>query len=196
MVDPIFVAPHYDDVALSCGGLVSATAKSASPLILTVFGGKPDDLDLSDFAAEMHDQWGLAPAEAVERRREEDCCASKVLGESVRSRWLPFEDAIYRSHAYDSNLKLFGRVLDNGGLVDEVARAIGSAGGGPIYAPMGVGNHVDHQIVFRAVPLLTSAGREVYFYADLPYALDRAAFCARLQNLAWGSTFAVEMDEE
>ncbi|MGN6673994.1 MAG: PIG-L deacetylase family protein, partial [Thermomicrobiales bacterium] len=46
-----FLAPHYDDVALSCGGTVALLAgQGARPLVVTVFGGDPSSVTLTTFA--------------------------------------------------------------------------------------------------------------------------------------------------
>ena len=49
----VFVAPHPDDVALSCGGLVTSLRElGQSVTILTVYSGGPGDADLSDYQRE------------------------------------------------------------------------------------------------------------------------------------------------
>src|SRR6185312_9724559 len=97
----IFLAPHYDDVALSCGGTVARLSDSGhKPLVITVFGGVPS-APLTPFAQDMHDLWGVGPGDAVALRREEERCAEQVLG--ARSVWLDFLDAIYREDRYTSD---------------------------------------------------------------------------------------------
>lgn len=196
MGEPIFIEPHYDDIALSCGGNVAQCANTGSPRILTVFGAEPRDLSLSPFAASMHSEWGLSPGEAVGKRRQEARCAASTLGPSIQLEWLDFEDAIYRDHRYDSDEALFGEVLDGPELVNAVASAILDRCEGPIYVPMGVGDHVDHQIVFQAALRVAADGYEVYAYADLPYALYDRAFRQRLQAVRWGSSCTVPLTNE
>ena len=49
----VFVAPHPDDVALSCGGLVASLRElGQSVTILTVYSGGPGDADLSEYQRE------------------------------------------------------------------------------------------------------------------------------------------------
>lgn len=49
----VFVAPHPDDIALSCGGLVSSLRElGQSVTILTVYSGGPADTDISDYQRE------------------------------------------------------------------------------------------------------------------------------------------------
>ena len=49
----VFVAPHPDDVALSCGGLVASLRElGQSVTILTVYSGGPGNADLADYQRE------------------------------------------------------------------------------------------------------------------------------------------------
>ena len=49
----VFVSPHPDDIALSCGGLVASLRElGQSVTILTVYSGGPADTDLSDYQRE------------------------------------------------------------------------------------------------------------------------------------------------
>jgi LmbE family N-acetylglucosaminyl deacetylase len=174
---PIFLAPHYDDVALSCGGTVAALADAGeSPLVLTVFGGEPSG-SLNSFAADMHQRWGVGPAGAIALRREEEVCAARVLG--VESRWLDLPDAIYRGERYLSDDDLFGAVHPEETVYWRVilGEVLGfldteSVTASRFYVPLGLGNHVDHQLVLAAGRVLWHRGYEVIAYEDYPYAGD------------------------
>ena len=50
--------------------------------------------------------------------------------------------------------------------------------------PLGIGNHVDHQLAFTAAASLARAGWEVWFYEDIPYALRAGARERRLADIA------------
>jgi LmbE family N-acetylglucosaminyl deacetylase len=170
-VRPLFVAPHYDDVALSCGGAVALAARTGRPLILTVFGGQSAG-PASDFAQFQHQRWGLHPEDVVDARREEDLCAAKALGASVERTSFEFLDAIYRSPAYDSDAALFGEIIDaDAGLASDIAARLAELAVDKIYVPHGIGNHVDHQIVRDAGRLLAARGFSVWSYAEVPYVL-------------------------
>lgn len=171
----VLVAPHYDDVALSCGGTAATLAEVDEVWIVTVFGGVPDGA-LSRFARDMHAGWGVTEAEAVAARRHEDQCARRALG-PVQTVWLDFLDAIYRNHGYDSDETLFGELLP-GDLpaIAQVTEQLREFGADEYYVPLGVGNHVDHQLVHRAGRRLAGQGFSVWAYADLPYALDEATY--------------------
>lgn len=197
MADPIFVAPHYDDVALSCGATIAQLAESCSPVMLTIFGGEPSVADVSEFAQEMHHVWGLDQGSAVRRRRSEDECAARALGSSVRRQPFDWLDAIYRDSRYKSDDELFGPLLEGeDDLSEEIALRIAAIGKGPIYVPLAVGNHVDHQLAFAAGKKLAQVGRTVYAYADMPYALNRRTLTARLGLLGALPSFTVTISED
>lgn len=180
LVRPVFLSPHLDDVALSCGALVWQQAQSGhQPLAVTVFAGLPDYDTLSPFAAELHRSWGLQ-RDPVAQRRCEDATAMSYLG----AEYLHWEylDSIYRRHAktgealYDSVPALFGDLhCVEQHLVSELAtrvRATLPQETTRIYAPLAVGHHVDHQLVSLAALRLRGEGLSVEFYEDFPYAED------------------------
>ena len=174
---PLFLAPHYDDVALSCGGTVATLGEAgARPLVVTCFGGEPVG-PLSDFARFQHERWGLPPGDVLRVRREEEGCAAARLG--AEHRWLDLPDAIYRGERYRSDAELFGQVHpEDAGLADALLAAVepllDDAGSAPCFVPLAVGGHVDHRIVFEVGARLARAGRRVWAYEDFPYAGDPA----------------------
>jgi hypothetical protein len=64
------------------------------------------------------------------------------------------------------------------------------------YAPLGVGRHVDHQIVSSAIDRLIQRDANVKLYEDFPYVLTEGALVDRLKE--FGGTLEpalVEMSE-
>ncbi|MDQ3692026.1 MAG: PIG-L family deacetylase [Chloroflexota bacterium] len=190
-----FLSPHYDDIALSCGGMVALLAGAGiRPRISVAFGAAPDpNQPLSSFAAAMHETWGLAAADVIARRRQEEAAAAELLGATSAS--LSLTDAIYRGSWYQDDAALLGTVpADEAPLAGQITRELLDAAGhdraARFYAPLGIGGHVDHQICFAAGVELASAGRDVWFYEDLPYALQLRARATRLQRIAaaWPAT--------
>ena len=171
---PVFLAPHYDDVALSCGGTVALLADAgARPLVVTVFGGEPGGRALTAFARWQHERWGTAEADTLATRRAEDRAAAAILG--CETRWLPHLDAIYRGERYLSDEALFGPLApDEAPLVGEIAAEVLSwpelGPGATLYVPLAVCNHVDHQVVYRVGQLAAAGGRRALAYEDFPYA--------------------------
>ena len=53
----IYLSPHFDDAALSCGGLLRAHAERGErAVVVTVCAGRPDYTHLSRFAEQQHRQ--------------------------------------------------------------------------------------------------------------------------------------------
>jgi LmbE family N-acetylglucosaminyl deacetylase len=174
----VYLQPHFDDAALSCGGAIALQAVAGQrPLIVTVFGGGPQEgAALSGFARQMQQRMGLGleAAEAVRRRRAEDAAAAEVL--QADTYWLEYPDAIYRGNPayYQGEETLFGELHSGDYPLDEdiagtllhIAERVPLAA---IYAPLGIGNHVDHQLVCSAADRLAQRRLNVKFYEDFPY---------------------------
>ena len=196
MVDWVFVSPHLDDVVLSCGGAVAKAARTGSPLIVTVFAGTPDT-EMSDFARFQHERWQLDDDNAVEARRCEDQRAAQALGDSVRVQWMDFPDAIYRDPEYSSDDALFGVPLpSDAALIDNVYRELRSLESTRYVMPLGVGHHVDHQVVRRAGERLLHEGAEIWTYAELPYALDDDQVSIVLMGTSVHDPVVMRLDED
>lgn len=188
----IYLQPHFDDAVFSCGGTIALqVATGQRVLVVTVFGGAPPDgAALSPFALQLMQRDGLGAdsAEAVKRRREEDAAAVQSLGADAL--WLDFPEAIFRGAPayYTNNDALFGSVnpadlsLDTQ-IADVLMRIHQRAPLGVLYAPLGVGNHVDHQLVCSAADRLTQQRVSVKFYEDFPYVSVPGALAARQQQL-------------
>ena len=170
--DWIYLSPHLDDAALSCGGQIhAATQQGEHVLVVTVTAGDPV-AGVSDYAASLHERWELT--NATEARRQEDLAACAILGADARHWAVP--DCIYRVDAtgkpfYVSDADIFGLVAaEEMVLVEQLAaqmRVLPRAG--VVVAPLTVGNHVDHQLTRLAAE--AAFGREMLlYYEDYPYA--------------------------
>jgi LmbE family N-acetylglucosaminyl deacetylase len=176
MAAALFLSPHYDDVALSCGGTVALLAdRGTDTTVVTIFGGEVIDDVLGDFARWKHSRWGLKDMDAVRvQRQAEDAAATATLG--AGSRWLGFPDAIYRGDRYAADRELYGtvRTLEQP-LAEVVSAEIQSLpewrSGATVYVPLAAGEHVDHQLVFMAGQMLARGGARVLAYEDCPYAI-------------------------
>ncbi|HEX9058007.1 MAG TPA: PIG-L family deacetylase [Ktedonobacterales bacterium] len=187
----IYLQPHFDDAVLSCGGTLALQhAMGIHTLVITVFGGLPRDNVLSPFAAQIQQQTGLGtdPCAAVERRREEDTAALGSLGADTL--WLDYLDAIYRGTPpyYSSEESLFGGVHSGDLNIDEqlsgtLAKIHERAPLATVYAPLGIGHHVDHQLSCSAADRLAQQKIPVKFYEDFPYVLRPGALVARQKEL-------------
>ncbi len=172
----VVLSPHLDDAALSCGGAIHKWTAAGEPvLVITLMAGDPPAGEFSPFAHYQHASWGLPPREAYAARRAEDLAAMRVLGAEYLQ--LDFLDCIYRRGPagwfYQSDEEIFGAVHPaDEPLADRLTAALQKleslAAGATVYAPLGVGNHVDHQLVRRAAEAWR--GRGLCYYEDYPYA--------------------------
>lgn len=172
--DSVYVSPHLDDAALSCGGQIFwQTQRGERVLVVTVAAGEPDTDIRSPFAQFLHHHWGLTAAEAVSHRRVEDQAACQRLGAETRYWTLP--DAIYRLHPetqtplYTSDEDIFGPVHPSEEpLIGDLARFFSSLPKARrVVAPLAVGSHVDHQLVRAAAERVW--GVSLLYYEDYPY---------------------------
>lgn len=172
----VVLSPHLDDGPLSCGGSIHRwTSGSESVLVISFMTGDPPGGPVSPFAAYQHRRWGVSAGEAFATRRAEDAEASEVLG--ARHIHLGLPDCIYRGDEsgafYTSDEGLFGVVHPADELlVPQLVQRLQDLGDlGPaatVYAPLGLGSHVDHQLVRRAAEVW--AAPQLCYYEDFPYA--------------------------
>lgn len=188
VADVVFLSPHLDDAALSCGGLIAGLVRDGQRvLVVTVFAGFPASRELSAFAAQLHARWGRL-ASLVTVRRDEDETAMGLLG----AEWLHLEypDAIYRfdeaSFLYLDDEDLFGSPHPSDlGLVARLAESVTEIchpSRPKMYAPLAVGNHVDHQLVMETALILLRRSFRVVFYEDYPYVEVPGALTTALQG--------------
>lgn len=183
--DTIYLSPHLDDVALSCGGQVYMLGEAGRPvLIVTVMAGDPPEQTPSAYVQALHDRWQLQ-VDVVARRRAEDTRACEILGADHLHWDIP--DCIYRSHDetneafYISDEDIFGDVHSSEiGLVNTISQRIrGLPSHDRLIVPLGVGNHVDHQMTCRAAQESSSNG--LVYYEEFPYAGEPGTLQAVMQ---------------
>jgi LmbE family N-acetylglucosaminyl deacetylase len=186
-VTRLFVSPHLDDVALSCGGAVGTyVARGESVAVVTVFTEGPQHgTALSSFARTFTLTCGLEATESArlwELRRVEDAAAMRGLG--CTREWLPYRDAIYRGY-YPGVFDLLGEIsAGDGPMTEDIERDIlrlwRETPRAKVYLPLAIGRHVDHQICHAVGCALNGVGAEVRYYEDFPYAEDEGAVLDRL----------------
>ncbi|MCL4302896.1 MAG: PIG-L family deacetylase [Anaerolineae bacterium] len=190
----IYLSPHYDDASLSCGGAIhQQTQGGQAALVVTICAAPPPSGEpLSPFAQSLHYAWGN-PADVIATREAEDRASLEILGADYLR--LNFNDCIYRGHPergqwfYTHDADLFGSIHpDDLPLVSKIEKAllelIPAEPGMLIYAPLGVGHHIDHQLVHAAAWELRRQGWTIAFYEDYPYADPDSRYAAA----GWGHT--------
>lgn len=173
----VYLSPHFDDVVLSCGGMVWEQVRTGQIVeVWTVCAGSPDPQEpLSDYAQTLHRRWQTGPY-AVPARRAEDDAALKQLGAVARYWTLP--DAIYR-RLPDQTWLVNGEnelwqplhpqeqpVLEQ--LVQWCVRVMGASD--ILVSPLSLGNHVDHRLTRAAAErVAVQVGCDLLYYPDYPY---------------------------
>lgn len=194
----LFLSPHYDDAVYSCGGRIAQLTRAGQTArVYTVMGAQPPEkLPDTPLIHELHARW-KAGDDPVRARREEDETAVYVLdGQVGYNNAIP--DCIYRTAfggraLYPDEASIFGAVNPDDPAIVALELKLANASAlwqeirfdendNPLfvpqdpalitlYAPLGVGNHVDHQIVRdwafklrQTYPALT-----LMLYEDFPY---------------------------
>jgi LmbE family N-acetylglucosaminyl deacetylase len=171
----IFISPHLDDIAFSCGGTLWRLCQKNRILVVNVF---------SDYGSKT----------TIRRQEEEN--AARFFG--YESLCLDLPDFPLREWFGWSVLQR-NRVLteQDRRWADRIAGRLKALMRGIeyqwIYLPLGVGLHRDHQICFQAGVQAFSSVKAL-FYEDAPYALNPAALKKRCDTLA-GSSFWPELVE-
>lgn len=177
----IYLSPHLDDAVLSCGGAIHRQRAAGEPVrVITLFAGTFRGTCLSAFALEQHAYWGN-PARSMALRRAEDAAALALLG--AEGRHLDYLDAVYRADGdgqwlYPDEEALLGEVSPADPLAQASGRELAAHLSGllpageqaVVYAPLGIGGHVDHRLVHRVAQQLEGLGHRLAFYEDFPYA--------------------------
>ncbi len=203
----LFISPHLDDVALSCGGYVHRLTGAGEEIVVASVctADLPRGLPLSPAALNEHRQWQLGDTPYQLRCLEDDRAAARLKAAYVHMGLL---DAIYRCDESDQPLYegkdfMAGAVhpvdwqYQYPALLDRLDQLLQTLAPQRIFCPLSAGGHVDHIIVRHAAEQLCSAG-QVAYYEDYPYAQkDPAAIARALQNPdAWRSTLVELTPEE
>ncbi len=164
----VVLSPHLDDAVLSCAGAIRRhVLRGDCVLVATIFSEGANG----------------------SRRRDEDRAAVASLGADVVHLGLldaPERLGIPRSHralVEEARVREEDVSLARAAIVDVVRDA-------RIYAPLGVGEHVDHRVLHAAACDLPG----VVFYEDRPYAFAAGAVRSRLIALGSGGNLGPPPD--
>jgi LmbE family N-acetylglucosaminyl deacetylase len=187
----IFLSPHFDDIALSCGGLLWEQAHRGEQVnIWTVCAGEPPVGDLSPFAKELHARWEVSQ-NAPAQRRIEDARSCQRLGATPR--YFSITDSIYRRHPQTHEFMYASEGALNGPLQPADSQFIlpiqkeirqSLMPDGILVCPIALGNHVDHQLTRQVAEGLN---RPLWYYADYPYVLRCKTQVEQMEREGWGS---------
>lgn len=189
LMDWVYLSPHLDDVALSCGGMVWEQVRAGNRVsIWTICAGDPAEEDLSPFAKSLHDRWGNHENSIISRRLE-DLASCAILGADA----CHFEvlDCIYRRSPdsgyflYDSEESLTGPIHPSDKILadrigEDLVRLLPQ--GACVVCPLAAGDHVDHHLTRAAAENTTLP---LFYYVDYPYVLDAPGQLAALRRDGW-----------
>ena len=171
----ILLSPHLDDVAFSCAATARHLLRGGWDVqLVTVFTGSV--ANPQGFALACQLDKGLAPdVDYMKLRRAEDLEFCRIVGLENTEHW-PLREAPHRG--YESAPELFAGIKDG----DEIWKLIAEkleeiATPDTVFAPQGLGNHVDHLQVIRAVRA-RGWDAQTFWYRDTPYAIRQLAATA------------------
>lgn len=158
----IALSPHSDDLALSVGGILSRCAPWPELTVWTLFSR-------STWAPRRPDLGEPRQIARVRIREDQEYCHR--LGCSLVT--MPFPDAGLRG--FDARTELTVDLDDDpmaDGIVEALRRLLRAVEPEAIWAPLGLGGHVDHRIAALAALTAELPGTRLWFYEDLPYAAE------------------------
>jgi len=167
----LFLSPHLDDAVFSCPGrILTEVRRGARVIVATLFS---------------HCGRHTASRPEYRNRRQEDCRALRLLG--AERMWLGLPDAPFRAPYYQSfRTIIFGQSPSDhhwlAKIQERLTSLIADLRPRRIYAPLGVGHHIDHRLTFRAAAA-SCERRKIIFYEERPYALLPHAVAWRLAQL-------------
>lgn len=158
-VKTILFSPHSDDIAYSLGGTILSDYFK-DPLIITVF-------TKSTFSPRIKLN---SQAEISLIRRKEDESFAKKVGALL--------DVLHYSEpplrGLTTNKEIFNSKASSDSIFDQIYESIydiiRSYPDAVIVSPLGLGNHIDHQIVLQCcIKACDKLGNKIMFYEDIPY---------------------------
>lgn len=170
MPTALFISPHLDDVAFSCGGTFATLAQSGwQCVLLTVFTRSVPNP--TGFALACQTDKGLGPeVDYLALRRAEDAAAAQHLG-ATAVRWLDLPEAPHRG--YHSPAALFADPLPTDDIVEDLVPllAVELVSSNPqlVFVPQGLGLHIDHRQVMQAIQVAVLPAVPILWYRDTPY---------------------------
>ncbi len=184
----IYLSPHLDDAALSCGGMIWSQVRAGNMVeIWSIFAGDPPAGGRPPFALSLEERWQTGQ-NSLAARRTEDLQACEVF--AVQAVHFDLPDCIYRrlpdgSPLVNGEADLWQPIpAGEQTLIEQIGALIAARlpRNSRLVIPLSIGDHIDHRLV-RAAGLL--ARPKVYFYADFPYSARPKADISRYLDPIW-----------
>ena len=197
----VFLSPHLDDAALSCGHLIQYLTESKRKVLVISIFTKAQTPPHSEHAEKFVTDSGQKDARRLFLlRKNEDISSCRVLGADYLH--LNYVDATFRKtilfqkfaylnkfnriipsfvHVYpDPKMQFSGEISrQDKGLMQELKAELKDIldnlpGKCIIIAPLGVGGHADHIIVHEVARQIEgNSGGAILFWEDFPYNLNK-----------------------
>lgn len=185
------VSPHLDDAVFSAGGTLARLAAAGHDVVVATVFTRSVPAPTGFALACQTDKGLAADVDYMELRRAEDRAALAVLGAVGLHLDLP--EAPHRG--YDSAPDLFAGVHDGEEVWARAVEVLEPLDADVWLGPQGLGSHVDHLQVVRALQRL---GRPTAWWRDSPYLLRdpraRHALTGPLAELALSQDLALRAD--
>jgi LmbE family N-acetylglucosaminyl deacetylase len=151
--DNIYLSPHPDDAALSCGGtIVSRNNEGKRQLVVTLCTAIPDCVQQMWSIRLIEEKHGMDTLGT-------DCLMGNILDAPFRHNSYKGDSLFELPQSDDTMLNETMFILDR--LAQQNRNAL-------LHAPLGVGNHVDHVNAFNAAQK-SWPQEKLLFYEDIPY---------------------------
>lgn len=158
------LSPHSDDAAFSVAGHLFHLSGFGKEVCL-----------LTCFSRSVFTQAGTFGEinRTTELRKQEDARYAATLGSGCTAAWLDLDDAPLRGYALREichTREFTGEERALAGRLERLFLSRAISPGSAVFAPLGIGSHIDHRIVHEAAAALAQSSRfHMVFYEDMPY---------------------------
>lgn len=174
----LFLSPHFDDAIYSCGGTIyDFTQQGDEVTILTLMAGEPTfPLPDTPVLKDNHTRWEVGDNPII-ARKQEDVTSAKIVGATTL--YADLADCIYRvvdgKALYATEQSLWKNIHPQDPAINRLHH-LELPDFDILYAPLGVGEHVDHLIIRDwAWQLAQRQELSVKFYVEYPYLRHKSA---------------------
>jgi LmbE family N-acetylglucosaminyl deacetylase len=164
----VVLSPHSDDAAFSLAGTLHLIAESGGTITIVNY------FSMSAFTPFAPH---LDSTESTDLRKREDRQFAKLLGARCSMIWLDVADAPLRGYNPRMVCRTGELSVSDGKLVTDMYQMTVPVlnPGCAVFAPLGIGGHIDHRIVVEVAKQVAMRGTEsLYFYEEIPYAALRS----------------------
>lgn len=175
----IILSAHCDDIPLSLGGCLLGKLFKVQPTVIVIFS-------VTNYV--LGNDGSMVEEEVTRIRMEEEKSAGKIANYNIR--FLNFKDAICRPNYIRYSDLFYDHLIIEDPVYPLVKKAIFKVLNnheGLICSPLGIGNHVDHEILTKISLdlLIENPELPILFYEDLPYAdyIPQIQFMKKIEEI-------------